>query len=451
MSLTNLKRQLSPIAQKMGVLQEFKTVRGRIIRMVRWSHSYLKNTRGQPSGRGYRHLYKMDAGGLPTWFGYYDKTPFSRDNCRVLAMAMICEKDWRPKAAHCPVKLGVFEWGDVVIGKPVFRQFAESATWSWQQGCMLQWHPMDADQLVLYNRLVDGRYGSVVQNVCTKQIMTSYRMPVYAVDPAGQYGVSLNFSRLERLRPGYGYRNLPDGTRSDLCPGNDGIWRIDLGTGECHMFRSLREIADLMPQVSMRNAHHYVNVPLFSPDGTSIVFLHLWLSDGRRCSRMMLYSFDDDSLRIVDDAASVTHYSWLSTTQLVCYRVPHDQPAGYYLLTLESGRSSQPIAMGGEMPVKDGHPSACPSGGFIVTDTYPDRAGDQRLYVCSIPERTLHEVGSFFSPFRYRGPVRCDLHPRWDRMGRCICFDSTHEGRRAIYVAEVSMPTGTARTCAKVI
>ena len=31
------------------------------------------------------------------------------------------------------------------------------------------------------------------------------------------------------------------------------------------------------------------------------------------------------------------------------------------------------------------------------------------------------------------GDIRCDLHPRWDRLGRGITLDSVHEGFRAIY------------------
>ena len=34
--------------------------------------------------------------------------------------------------------------------------------------------------------------------------------------------------------------------------------------------------------------------------------------------------------------------------------------------------------------------------------------------------------------------VRCDLHPRWNRKGNAITFDSTHEGFRGIYRVELT-------------
>jgi hypothetical protein len=65
----------------------------------------------------------------------------------------------------------------------------------------------------------------------------------------------------------------------------------------------------------------------------------------------------------------------------------------------------------------------------------------------SIPRRLLLyrpeidqvvEVGAFHSPWRYDGPERCDLHPRWSPDGLRISIDSAHEGFRGTYVVDVS-------------
>jgi hypothetical protein len=52
-------------------------------------------------------------------------------------------------------------------------------------------------------------------------------------------------------------------------------------------------------------------------------------------------------------------------------------------------------------------------------------------------------IGRFDSPGVARGgPMRCDLHPRWNRSGDKVSLDSTHEGgRRQIYVVDVSPVT----------
>lgn len=437
MRLSGLKTTLRPIVHKTGLVPHIQALRGRSIRLMRQCHNRLHNSNTQSASVGSCRLYSLSAEGLPTWFGYYDKTPFSGDNSRILAMAMTGTRDWSRKATEMPVRLGYFEWQQVTEGQSRFHPFAETQTWSWQQGCMLQWFPADPHRLVLYNTLVDGRYGCVIQDVFTHDLVMSYSMPIYAADPGGRWGVSLDFSRLERLRPGYGYCNLPDETTSDPSPAGDGLWRVDLKTGRNEVLLSLRQIAEFRPLSSMTDAPHYINHLMFSPDSRGLVFLHLWLSQGRRMNRLMFYDLNDGSLRVVDDAATVSHFNWLRDDQLISFRYPHEGSPGYYVYTFNPDGTFDCAPMSAGLPAQDGHPSLSPSGDLLVTDTYPDRAGEQTLLVYSMREGILREAGRVYSPFRYRGPQRCDLHPRWDRTGRRICFDGTQKGSRIMYVFEL--------------
>lgn len=434
-----VRRSLSAVAHKAGLLPHVQALRGRTLRAVRSCRSCLSNSHEQLGEMIPSRLCKMSAEDLPTWFGYYDKTPFSHDNSRILAAAMTCTRDWSKQTARFPLKVGCFDWADVAGGNPVFHQFAATETWSWQQGCMLQWFPGDPNRLVLYNKLVDGQYGSVIQDVFNHSILTSYRMPIYAVDPAGRWGVSLDFSRLERLRPGYGYVNHPDKTAESLCPEDDGLWLMDLRSGHQRMLVTVRQLARHVPQPSMETAAHYINVPLFSLDGSRIVFLHLWLSDGSRRNRLMCYDLADASLRVLDDAATISHFNWMSNDELLCFRSPFQGSAAYYIYKLPRGRDPECVPCETMEVLMDGHPSMSPKGDWVVTDSYPDRMGEQSLCVCSLQERTVTEVGRFYSAYRYRGAVRCDLHPRWDNQGKRICFDSTHQGRRAMYVFDADL------------
>ncbi|SVE55722.1 uncharacterized protein METZ01_LOCUS508576, partial [marine metagenome] len=43
-----------------------------------------------------------------------------------------------------------------------------------------------------------------------------------------------------------------------------------------------------------------------------------------------------------------------------------------------------------------------------------------------------------YSPPALTAEVRCDLHPRWSPTGSMICFDSAHEGKRAVCVLHLS-------------
>ena len=88
----------------------------------------------------------------------------------------------------------------------------------------------------------------------------------------------------------------------------------------------------------------------------------------------------------------------------------------------------------------DGHPSYSPDKSLVVTDSYPNRARVQELKILKdsdIYAREMKVVAKVFAPFKYDNDTRCDLHPRWSRDGKKICFDSVFEGHRGLYVVEV--------------
>ena len=51
--------------------------------------------------------------------------------------------------------------------------------------------------------------------------------------------------------------------------------------------------------------------------------------------------------------------------------------------------------------------------------------------------RSVQTIAKVFSPFKYDNDTRCDLHPRWSRDGRKVCFDSVFVGHRGLYVVNV--------------
>ena len=80
---------------------------------------------------------------------------------------------------------------------------------------------------------------------------------------------------------------------------------------------------------------------------------------------------------------------------------------------------------------ENGHPSYS-NEGLIITDTYPNRYRVQSLIQYNDINKEYEVLAKLKAPFSFTGGVKCDLHPRWDRSGRNICFDSAHTGKRAL-------------------
>lgn len=366
------------------------------------------------------------------FFGYYDVSPISGDDSMLLATrARIAN---RPPNADTVLQVGFYNLDD---DNSEFVKVGDTTTWCWQQGCRLQWYPLDdkgKSGTILYNKLVDGHYGSIIQDIKSKKILGVIRRPIYAVSPEGRWGLSLNFSRLLRLRPGYGYVNLPDDTQEQLMPVNDGIWRINMQTGDEEPLFSVADIASLEPLDSMRWAEHYFNHILFNPSGSRFMFLHIWVKDGRRYTRLVTADPDGSQRFALVNEGHVSHYAWKNCEELLCYSTHKGTGRKYHIYR---DLTNKRAVVARDLPTRDGHPSYSPDGRFILTDVYFSRLGERRLLLLNLANQRLTTIGSFYSPFEYKGELRCDLHPRWSPSGRYIAFDSAHTGIRAIYLIEL--------------
>ena len=94
--------------------------------------------------------------------------------------------------------------------------------------------------------------------------------------------------------------------------------------------------------------------------------------------------------------------------------------------------------VGRDVLPRDGHCSFTSDGAWLLTDTGPDEENLQTLLLWNMAEERKVVLGQFESPPPFRDEIRCDLHPRWSRDERQVCFDSIHESTRQVYVIDVS-------------
>lgn len=295
---------------------------------------------------------------------------------------------------------------------------------------MLQWNPVEPNRQVIYNTLVDGAYGSAVFDLDRSEVIRQYAHPIYSVDSGFRYAATLSFSRLGRLRPGYGYALLPDETAGVAAPENDGLFLLDLASGDCKLVVNL---AELSLEVQQSHGEHYVNHATFSPDGKKLVFFHLWAHEGDKSRRLRVLCYDVESSTrtVLEDERTISHYCWRDAD--VFLATNRDLSGNWrYSLYDTSAFRRQDLTL--PLP-QDGHPMFHPRDKtLIVTDTYPDRRRDQHLLIANIETNEITEIATLYSPAKYRGQARCDLHPRWDREGRTVVVDSTIRGRRRLMV-----------------
>lgn len=364
--------------------------------------------------------------GYEYFYGYYDKSPWSADERYMLCMRAECTN--KSVAPVEPIDILVLDTRDGYAP----RKIGTSRSWSVQQGAMAQWLGPDFNSRVIYNDFRDGAYMSVVVDVESGAERVLPR-PVYAVAPDGSFALTLDFSRLHRLRPGYGYSNLPDATEGQLVPGGPCVWKVDLATGVVEGLFDYADFAGFDPRPEMEGAEHKVNHLMINPSGTRFMVLHRWFKAGKKYTRLVTGDCDGGGLFNLSDDDFVSHCYWKSDDEIISFMRRADRGNHYYLFK-DGGHEYKLLWPSLKT---DGHCSYSPDGSLVVTDTYPNRHRLAYVYLCREDVAEPTKLATVFAPFSYDFDTRCDLHPRWDRRGEKICFDSVHEGKRRLYVVPV--------------
>lgn len=350
------------------------------------------------------------------FFGYYDKSPWSKDMKRLVYHRFLGEE----------LEIVVYD-----REQKTKKAIAKTQTWSSQQGSMVQW--LD-NHTIIFNDLVVKDLVARIINI-KDQTEKVVPLPIQTLHPNGKEALSLNYKRLDKMRPEYGYSVTANNFDSDLPYEKDGIWRVNLETGEYQLAIAIESLINYQPRPEMEQAQHKVNHIMYSPQGSRYVFMHRWLGKGKY-SR--LYVADsNDNLKLLLDERMVSHYSWQDEEHLLAWARTSEKGDHYYLINVITGEKKI-IGQNTLDVYGDGHPSFSPDRRWILTDSYPDKARQQHLLLYEVATEKVTEIASFFAPLKYSAGARCDLHPRWSPDGNWVSVDATYQGIRMSYVLDVS-------------
>jgi len=359
-----------------------------------------------------------------TFFGYYDKSPFSKNGKFLLAMTV--DIDNQPLKDPCVANIGYFD-----LNTPdIFVNIGLTTTWCWQQGARLMWFPSNESQLILYNKPINGSFGSVIQDIETKQTVRKMNFPVYDIEQTGRFAATLNFGRLARLRPGYGYINFPDITKDVKIPENDGVWICDIQQNKKELILSMDRLARYNKNETIPDGNHYVNHLCFNPEGSRLLFFHIIVTKTIRRTMAFTCDLDGENLVLLNDGRNVSHYTWKNNDELLFFS-EGEKGYAYYL---HKDHTAQYSDISSKILINDGHPSFV-NPYTILTDTCPlGFFHEQKLLFLTLSGK-ISKIAMFYSPFSYQGEIRCDLHPRYDANLNKVCVDTPiSKGRKMIVI-----------------
>lgn len=401
---------------------------------------------------------QLTTGPRQHWMGYYDKHQI--DPSGRYAVACEVETFFHSPSVDDVLRVGVIDLED---GNR-WQEIGTSTSWGWQQSCMLQWVPGDRP-LVFWNDHDETGNGFVgrLHDRETGETRTLPK-PLYTLSPCGTYGLGLDFARLQFYRPGYGYPTRDPIDHSTKIPAEGGIYRMDLATGESEVIVSYAEVAKLdRPQGSVAHYHHWLNHILINPSGDRFIFLNRsrprasetemrayvdehggeW-AQGRSAwlTRAITASTGGGDLYALNDSGLFSHFIWKGGDVVTAWTKSEASPkAGFFELT---DRTKEAVQVGAGVMTRDGHNTYVPGTDhdWILNDAgFPREEGGRVVgpYLYHVPTDRKIILGEFPHAPEFKGEFRCDLHPRCDRAGRRVFFDSAHVGdQRQVYSIDIS-------------
>jgi len=403
------------------------------------------------------------------WFGYYNYDVISKNGKK-----MLCNRatfDARAITPEDSIELG---WYDITDG--TWNHIDTSDSFNWQQGAMLQWMPNDENK-VIYNVSRDNHFKSIICDIKdgSKKVID---FPTYCVTPDGKFSISLNYERCYWCRA-YHYQSVKNPDYNVPVAENDGIFKVDLEKNTVKRIVRIQDVIALEALEDFKTAKHWLEHIMINKAGDRIVFLHRYSYGNAYSTRMFICGINGEGLQLIDGwkENDWTHFGWKGNRAFAIYSVKKNAFQATYAKSVQKAKSKFSVIsiinwavnfpvlriikdklkqneryykiyeeISGEYTFIqnyddklfsiDGHPSFTEDGRYMITDSYPDTDGNQRLiiYDCQTLKGVL--VAQFMAPLS-GNPASCDLHPKLCFQDKLLVVDSAYSGKHKMIVYKI--------------
>ena len=318
--------------------------------------------------------------------------------------------------------------------------------WNPQQGTMFYWNPQSPETQFFFNDrdLKTGKVFTVLYDLEQKKRVREYR---YDDTPIGNGGVSgeagaflgLNYGRLARLRLVTGYPDALDWSKRDNTPDHDGIFIVDIKTGEKQLLVSYRRLAEPLKQriPNIEDIALFINHTLWNRNGDRVYFFVRggWGQHDTRINTPCSIHVDGTGLTLHETHIG-GHPEWAEGNLLIG-RQGENQILYDVDRQVTVGRLGTPEIF----PNPEGDISLSPSGEWFANGY---KKGDKNYYVVYRRSDGAFGRSEGLDKGSYGGDIRIDPAPRWNRTNDAILVPGiAHDQTRQMFVIRVVGPVGS--------
>ena len=404
------------------------------------------------------------------FFGYYDKCPWNKSETLAL-----CHR--AAFIDHFPLPKEYVEVGYIDCSTHEFHLIDKSSAWNWQQGTQLQWIIWKGKECAIYNVKNEERVYARIYDFETGEKM-DLSNSIYSVSFDGKFASTVNYARLYDCRKDYGISGLVDLWYADNAPSEDGVFVTDLLADSTKLVVSTAELEATSKDCGyIHRFKQRENHVMFNPSGTRFCFMHRYFTNGNiQQSRLFTSDLEGKDVRLLFEGF-VSHYDWKDDETILAWAgkrklissnntqwspmgiIKHCLKPIYYALgkprilmqkvmrdsfylikDVEKEGNCERIGMG--VLYCDGHCTYSPDKRWILTDGYTDKNNKLPLFLFDTETSCLYEIGRYDTPKELDGELRIDLHPRFNHDGTKVFIDSGMNGKRDMYIVDVSSIVG---------
>lgn len=381
------------------------------------------------------------------FFGYYDKKPINSNNTLLLSHEVNSIGKEIEKNDIAKINVINLKNNQIIL-------IDETNCWNYQQGSQLQW--LNENEFI-YN-FFKKNYFSKVINFKSLKCVHETKYPIYSLSFDKKIYSTIDYSRLNFFRNGYGYKILN-------YENNDSLLKIcDFKTSKILVDIKKNDFNGLL-DIDYDNC--WVDHILFSPGNHNFTFLLRYKNDKTNLfSSLLFYDFKKREISVCLDTGMAGHGAWLNKENFVIwgrkkrfvqtiskyenslikkiinvirkYGIPNIVRKNIYGDTFLNFNSNtkeiNDLKLNIPTNIGGGHFSFTEDERYMISDTYHDKNMLSTMFKYDISTKKVKLFHKFKTEkFLLNKSFRCDLHPRIVYDNKVI-IDSTHEGFRGIYI-----------------
>lgn len=380
------------------------------------------------------------------FFGYYDKLPINNGGNYLLSHESEkagSEISKSEKVNICITNLKTKETNII----------DSSLAWNYQQGSQLQWLNNDS---IIFNSFDGENYTSIIININKTKCKRKLKYPVYSLSDDKKIYSSVNYSRLNKFRHGYGY------IQKDFNVEDDDLMQIrDLNIDKPIIILK-KENFKVFTDIKFSNC--WIDHIIFAPQSYDFVFLLRFTNNNSNLTSYLFY-FDFKTKEVFNilNSGMAGHGAWKDKNNFIIWgrenqftkklgkvnnlifrkifnivrkiSVPDfirkNIYRDCYINFNKENKNKNILNLKIPMKISGGHFNFIKN--TMISDTYHDHENLSTLFKYDLDNKILKKFSKLRCIDTIKDkPYRCDLHPRIISENEII-VDSTHEGFRGIY------------------